>query len=77
MRDEANPRLYENSLFHFDRFGVAPEETIWLPLRALVAVGDIDEQGSDDLFVFRGSGEVNRLVHVVGGRVIPLSQPIF
>ena len=34
----------------------------------MVAVGDVDEQGHD-LFVFRGGGEVDRLVHVVGGRV--------
>src|SRR6267378_7012787 len=43
----------------------------------MVVIGDADEQGSDDLFVFRGSGEVDRLVHVVGRRVIALGEPVF
>ena len=64
-------------LSHLDRFRVSPEEAIWLPLRAMVVIGDVDQQGSDDLFVFRGGGEVHRLVHVVGGRVIALGQPVF
>src|SRR5208282_5300156 len=42
----------------------------------MVAVGDVSEQGSDDLLVFRGGGEVYRLVHVVRGRVIALRQPV-
>src|SRR5208282_551744 len=66
-----------NLLSNIDRFRVSLEETIWLPLGAMVAVGDIDEQGSDDLFVFRGGGEVDRLVHVVRGRVIALGEPVF
>ena len=66
-----------NLLSNIDRFRVSPEETIWLPLGAMVAIGDVDEQGSDDLFVFRGGGEVDRLVHVVGWRVIALGQPVF
>ena len=43
----------------------------------MVAIGDIDEQSPDDLFIFRGGGQVHRLVHVVGGRVIALGQPVF
>src|SRR5271157_2361995 len=43
----------------------------------MVVIGDIDQQGSDDLFVFRGSGEVHGLVHVVRGGVIALGQPVF
>src|SRR5271154_5200501 len=43
----------------------------------MVAIGDIDQQGSDDLFVFGGGGEVHGLVHVVRGRMISLGQPVF
>ena len=43
----------------------------------MVAIGDVDEQGSDDLLVFRGRGEVDRLLQVVGRRVIALGQPVF
>src|ERR1039457_5940926 len=43
----------------------------------MVAIRDVDEQAPDDLFVFRGGGEVHWLVHVVRRRVIALSQPVF
>src|ERR1019366_986931 len=75
-RRRGKPRLYGNSSSNA-RFRVTPEEAVWLPLRAMAVIGDIDQQGSDDLFVFRGGGEVYRLVHVVGGRVIALGQPVF
>ena len=63
-------------MFNFRNFRVSPEEAVWFPLRAMVVIGDADQQGSDDLFVFRCGGEVHRLVHVVGGRVIALGQPV-
>src|SRR5258708_31949463 len=56
---------------------VTPEEAVWLPLRAVVVIGNANQQGSDDLFVLSGGGEVHRLVDVVGRRVIALRQPVF
>src|SRR6266446_9243281 len=43
----------------------------------MIVIGEVNQQGSYDLFVFRGRGQVNGLVHVVGGRVIALRQPVF
>ena len=43
----------------------------------MIAIGDVDQQGPDDFLVLRRGREVDRLIHVVGGCVIALGQPIF
>src|ERR1700691_3354861 len=52
--DRAIP-AYE-SLPHLGSFRVSAEETIWLPLRAMRAIGDIDKQRPHNLFIFRRGG---------------------
>jgi len=59
------------------RLGIATEEALLLPLRALIAVGYAYHHGANDLFVFGCRSQVYRLIQIIGGRVISLGQPVF
>src|ERR1700733_6616846 len=69
------PAVFWN-LVHCRNFRVSAEETIWLPLRTMIAVGALDEPSPADLFIFRSRGKVDRVIPVIGGRVIALGEPV-
>src|SRR3979411_2862167 len=66
-----------NSFSSLSSFCVAPKETIFIPLGPMIAIGNVDEQAPDNLFIFRRGGKIDRLVNVVRRRMVALGQPIF
>ena len=54
--------LRNSSLPHTASFGVTAEEAILLPLRPVVAIGNVEEQGADDLFILCRGGQIDGLV---------------
>src|SRR5271157_3670684 len=57
--------------------GVAAEEAVGLPLRALGIVGDGDHEAANHFFVLRGGGKIDRLIEIVGGGVVAIGKPVF
>src|SRR5260370_4732047 len=55
---------------------IPPEEGVRLPARARGTVGGVEEQSAREFLVESGGLEIDRLVHVIGWRVVAVGEPV-